>query len=275
MSKTSRTEPGTAIPPRITPAALALWAQAEARKVANDLGGIGIPVLMLKGPDLQMRLYGTPVAYASGDVDVLVPRLYVERARAALGRSGWIFSTDNGVLWRQSRAASFDRDGFRLDLHWGLHAAHLPAWSLRSLERRLWAGATRGPSGMLEPDPESLLVFVSDWDRVWVIARESRVEGAVRRALAEEEQDTRVPLLDGVFGQAIEALTWVGRGHFLSANAREAIKEGLGRIKDVPSVVYGKVAFDPATRRVADPFVSRIVVKDGKWAAYEGAKAMR
>ena len=26
---------------------------------------------------------------------------------------------------------------------------------------------------------------------------------------------------------------------------------------------------------IADPFVSRIVVKDGKWAAYEGAKAMR
>jgi len=56
---------------------------------------------------------------------------------------------------------------------------------------------------------------------------------------------------------------------------RKAIKEGLGKIKDVPSVVYGKVAFDPGTRRVADPFVSRIVVKDGKWAAYEGAKAMR
>ena len=34
---------------------------------------------------------------------------------------------------------------------------------------------------------------------------------------------------------------------------RKAIKEGLGKIKDVPSVVYGKVAFDPATRRVADP----------------------
>ena len=88
MSKTSRTEPGTAIPSRITPAALALWAQAEARKVANDLGAIGIPVLMLKGPDLQMRLYGTPMAYASGDVDVLVPGSHVERARAALGQSG-------------------------------------------------------------------------------------------------------------------------------------------------------------------------------------------
>ena len=27
---------------------------------------------------------------------------------------------------------------------------------------------------------------------------------------------------------------------------RKAIKEGLGKIKDVPSVVYGKLAFDPA-----------------------------
>ena len=56
---------------------------------------------------------------------------------------------------------------------------------------------------------------------------------------------------------------------------RKAIKDGLGKIKDVPSVVYEKVAFDPATRRVADPFVSRITVKDGKWVAHQGAKAMR
>jgi branched-chain amino acid transport system substrate-binding protein len=56
---------------------------------------------------------------------------------------------------------------------------------------------------------------------------------------------------------------------------RKALKEGLGKIKDVPSVVYGKATFDIATRRVADPFVSRIEVKNGKWAAYEGTKAMR
>ena len=37
---------------------------------------------------------------------------------------------------------------------------------------------------------------------------------------------------------------------------RKAIKEGLGKIKDVPSVVFGKVAFDTATRRVADPLVA-------------------
>jgi branched-chain amino acid transport system substrate-binding protein len=56
---------------------------------------------------------------------------------------------------------------------------------------------------------------------------------------------------------------------------RKAIKEGLGKVKDVPSVVYDKVTFDTSTRRVADPHVSRIEVKNGKWTAYEGAKAMR
>jgi len=51
---------------------------------------------------------------------------------------------------------------------------------------------------------------------------------------------------------------------------RAAVKEGLGKIKDVPSVVYGSVTFDTATRRVANPFVSRITIKDGKWVAWNG-----
>jgi branched-chain amino acid transport system substrate-binding protein len=54
---------------------------------------------------------------------------------------------------------------------------------------------------------------------------------------------------------------------------RKAIKEGLGKIKGVPSVVYGSVAFDTETRRVANPLVSRIVVKDGKWAAWDDSGA--
>ena len=56
---------------------------------------------------------------------------------------------------------------------------------------------------------------------------------------------------------------------------RKAIQQGLGKIKDVPSVVYGSVTFDTETRRVANPLVSRIEVKNGKWAAYEGAKVTR
>jgi branched-chain amino acid transport system substrate-binding protein len=51
---------------------------------------------------------------------------------------------------------------------------------------------------------------------------------------------------------------------------RKAIKDGLGKIRDVPSVVYGTVRFDPETRRVADPYVTRVVVKGGKFVAWSG-----
>jgi branched-chain amino acid transport system substrate-binding protein len=51
---------------------------------------------------------------------------------------------------------------------------------------------------------------------------------------------------------------------------RKDIQQGLGKIKDVPSVVYGKVTFDTTTRRVANPLVSRIEVKGGKFVSWDG-----
>src|SRR5262249_23271160 len=50
---------------------------------------------------------------------------------------------------------------------------------------------------------------------------------------------------------------------------RAAIKDGLGKIKDVPSVVFGTVTFDPQTRRVADPHVTRLQVKTGRFAVFD------
>ena len=178
-----------------------------------------------------------------------------ERARRALTRSGWRFEPENGVLWRLSRAASFEREGFFLDLHWGLHAGHLPAWSLGSLERRLWQGATAGRGGMLEPDAESLLVYlavhavghgferpewgenvhraaalVSDWDEVRQIARAARVEGAVRAALRGDPIPHEI-VLDGLWGRTVSGVTWVARGHFIPRSVRDRIREAvaLGR----------------------------------------------
>ena len=148
-------------PPTMISAALALWSQARTRHAAADLGRARIPVLLLKGPDLQDRLYGTPAAYPSGDVDILVPRRLRARARRALVRAGFRFDPSNGVLWRMSAAASYERKGFFLDLHWGLHAGHLPSWCFRSLERDLWANAMPGAHGMFEPDLESLIVFLA------------------------------------------------------------------------------------------------------------------
>ena len=239
--------------------AWALRLEAETRGVAEKLEGAGIPVLRLKGPGLQLRLYDTPAAYPSGDVDLLIPRRQAPAARGVLERHGWLFDPDNGFLWRLSRAASFSRDGIIVDLHWGLHAAHLPAWSLRPLERELWARAKRGAGGLLEPDPESLQVYlalhaaghrfaqetwvcnvaacsrlVTDWDRVWVIARKARLSGTLRWATAVAEGRTppsskRVPLLDGAVGRVAWYLSWVLRGHFLRRPARARLSAALRR----------------------------------------------
>lgn len=51
---------------------------------------------------------------------------------------------------------------------------------------------------------------------------------------------------------------------------RAGILKGFGEIKDVPSVVYGKITFDPTTRRVQSPQLTPTILKDGKWVVYNG-----
>jgi len=53
---------------------------------------------------------------------------------------------------------------------------------------------------------------------------------------------------------------------------RTAIRDGLAKIKDVPSVIFGKATFDPETRRVAGARAVYLVVKDGKFAPWDGVK---
>jgi branched-chain amino acid transport system substrate-binding protein len=46
---------------------------------------------------------------------------------------------------------------------------------------------------------------------------------------------------------------------------RAGILKGFQEIKDVPSLVYGKITFDPSTRRVASPNLTPTVLKGGVW----------
>ena len=55
---------------------------------------------------------------------------------------------------------------------------------------------------------------------------------------------------------------------------RRAIRDGMDQVKDVPSVIFGRATFDPETRRVAKPRYARLVVRGGKFIAWDGvAKA--
>jgi branched-chain amino acid transport system substrate-binding protein len=50
--------------------------------------------------------------------------------------------------------------------------------------------------------------------------------------------------------------------------SRQAIHDGLARVKDVPSVLFGTLTFDPATRRVTHPASVDLVVKDGQFEVW-------
>jgi branched-chain amino acid transport system substrate-binding protein len=56
---------------------------------------------------------------------------------------------------------------------------------------------------------------------------------------------------------------------------RTAVHDGFAKINDVPSVIFGKFKFDPQTRRVAGAKNLDLVVKDGKFALWDGVSAVR
>ncbi|MBN9085879.1 MAG: ABC transporter substrate-binding protein [Reyranella sp.] len=56
---------------------------------------------------------------------------------------------------------------------------------------------------------------------------------------------------------------------------RKAIHDGLAKIKDVPSVIFGKTTFDTKTRRVDGAMNVELVVKDGKFQLNESHAAVR
>ena len=53
---------------------------------------------------------------------------------------------------------------------------------------------------------------------------------------------------------------------------RQAIHEGLAKVKDVPSVLFGRATFDTATRRVSGAKNINLVIQDGKFAVWDGTK---
>jgi branched-chain amino acid transport system substrate-binding protein len=53
---------------------------------------------------------------------------------------------------------------------------------------------------------------------------------------------------------------------------RKAIRDAFAEVRNVPSVIYGKVTFNPATRRVDDFLGARLVIKDGKFVVWDGKR---
>ncbi|MGV8848081.1 MAG: ABC transporter substrate-binding protein [Propionibacteriaceae bacterium] len=56
----------------------------------------------------------------------------------------------------------------------------------------------------------------------------------------------------------------------VGGTTREGILKGFQQVKDVPSVVYGKITFDSTSRRVASPQLTPTILTGGKWVEYKG-----
>jgi branched-chain amino acid transport system substrate-binding protein len=60
-----------------------------------------------------------------------------------------------------------------------------------------------------------------------------------------------------------------------SGPTREAMHDGLAKIQDVPSVIYGKVRFNPQTRRVQAANYEYLVIAAGAFGVWDGTKPAR
>jgi hypothetical protein len=141
--------------------AAALRSMASVAALAEELAPLGIPLLVLKGPHVQRRLLGSPAAYISADVDLLVRRRDGGATRRHLRSTGWTFAAENGRLWRLDGAAAFGRDGVVVDLHWGLHAGLLPATALRPIEQAMWDSAEELTPNLVQPRLEALVAYLA------------------------------------------------------------------------------------------------------------------
>lgn len=72
---------------------------------------------------------------------------------------------------------------------------------------------------------------------------------------------------------AYDAIHIIAEAIRLGGPTRAGVLQGLGELKDVPSVLYGTVTFDPETRRVLNPEFMGLVVEGGEFVPLAAEEA--
>ncbi len=168
-----------------------------------------VSALEFTGPEPEQAAH----PHAVHEMVLLVRPQDAAAGREILEPTGWRFELGDRGPWRLFRTASYLYDDLMgITLMWGIPGAPLPLPRLRSLERELWAEASRGSYGFGQPAPEPLLVFlatqaarlhlrgaqryaswrqdlaacadqVRSWQRVWEVANATGSADSVRRGL--------------------------------------------------------------------------------------------
>lgn len=147
----------------------ALAREQELSCIAEALAAQHVPVVLLKGAALSRLVYDDPTERPTSDVDLLVPRDAVERARRALASldytSGqypsWTPLTHALLRYRAHVGmAALNRGSgkARVELHWSL--IEIPYYIDAIDIAGLWSAATPAPGlhSALAPEPAALLI---------------------------------------------------------------------------------------------------------------------
>jgi len=157
---------------RINAARTALAARAL-RRVLDGLARAEVPVIPLKGVSLSESLYGDPALRVSADLDILVPRQCVDRARMILAELGYaaaaheepVEPAELGLLLESNIERAFtsnEAPGCPVELHWDIawrwpHGADAIADLWRDARPRPFQDA---PAHVLGPEWELLYLAV-------------------------------------------------------------------------------------------------------------------
>ena len=80
---------------------------------------------------------------------------------------------------------------------------------------------------------------------------------------------------DAFNAYAYDAMNMAAAVVKIGGTDRKAVRDAFTKVKDVPSVIFGKTTFDTATRRVSGAMNVELVVKDGRFTVWEGGTAVR
>lgn len=71
---------------------------------------------------------------------------------------------------------------------------------------------------------------------------------------------------------AYDTIYIIAKAIEIGGPTRQGIHDALPKLKDVPTVLYGNITFDPETRRVQKPFFENLIVKGGQFVTWDGTK---
>src|SRR5215212_4710817 len=103
---------------------------AELLRILNAFGERGIPAVPYKGPALAASVYGNLALREFGDLDILVHRRDVLRAKEVLTSMGYqaryrLTPAQEAAFLRSECEHPFERDGESIvELHWGITDRH-------------------------------------------------------------------------------------------------------------------------------------------------------